>query len=433
MNILTIGGSDPSSGAGIQSDVKTITALDTHCFSVITAITSQNTRKFSKVEPVSTKMIKSQLESILSDFQIDAIKIGMVYNSSIIRAIHSKLRTLTIPIILDPVVKSTTGGILMTKSSLSDYKKYLLPLAFAITPNKSEAEILSGIKIRNRKDLLSSAKKIIKFGVKNVVITGNQLTKNRISDFILNNKWHDTISSKKIKKKNHGSGCTFSSAFTVCIISGKNIRESCKFAQKFTVNSIKNAEKLGKGIPITKIKKIDSCKKDLKNAVERFIQIKNSYLLIPEVQTNFVYSKSKPKTINDVIGVSGRIVKVGKRVMVAGDFEYGGSQHVGTAVLTINKKFPTVRSAINIKFNPRFIKKFQKLGYTVSNYDRSKESAKIKKRENSSISWGIKNSIKNISNSPDMIFHKGDVGKEPMILVFGKEPNDVVRKILKIF
>ena len=101
MNILSIGGSDPSSGAGIQNDVKTISSLDGNCFTVITAITSQNTRKFSSVEPVSPKAIASQIESIVSDFKIDAIKIGMVYNSAIIKAIYSKLRRIGIPIILE--------------------------------------------------------------------------------------------------------------------------------------------------------------------------------------------------------------------------------------------------------------------------------------------------------------------------------------------
>ena len=91
MNILSIGGSDPSSGAGIQNDIKTITELDAYCLTIITAITSQNTEKFFQVEPVSSKMIISQIDSILSDFKIDAIKIGMVYNSSIIKAIKSKL------------------------------------------------------------------------------------------------------------------------------------------------------------------------------------------------------------------------------------------------------------------------------------------------------------------------------------------------------
>ncbi len=432
MNILSIGGSDPSAGAGIQNDIKTISSLDGHCFTVVTAVTSQNTRKFSSVEPISPKTIGTQIDSILSDFKINAIKIGMVYHSPIIKAIYSKLRRVKIPIILDPIIKSTTGGILLTSNSIADYKKLLIPLGFVITPNVSEAEILSGIKIKTKNDALLCAKKIKKMGVKNIIITGVQFNKKLIGDFIVEDTVTRIISSKKLSKKNHGSGCTFSSTIAFCVASGKNIDDSAEFAHNYAVQSIKNAENVGKGIPITKTSKIDSIQAELKNAVKRFTQIKNIYSLIPEVQSNFVFSKKQPKSIKDIVGVSGRIVKNGKTVHVVGNFEYGGSRHIGTAVFTISKKFPTIRSAANIRFNEKTLKKFQKIGFKVLNYDRTKEPKIIKNKENSTISWGIKNAIKNISRPPDVIFHKGDFGKEPMILVFGRNPNEVLEKISKL-
>ena len=146
MNLISIGGSDPSSGAGIQSDVKTFDSLNAYGLTVITAITSQNTTKFGMVQPATKKILDDQLNSLFSDFKIDGIKIGMVYNSEIIKTIHSHLKELTIPIIIDPVIKSTTGGILLQKEAILDFKKYLIPLAKVITPNKFEAEIISNRK-----------------------------------------------------------------------------------------------------------------------------------------------------------------------------------------------------------------------------------------------------------------------------------------------
>ena len=143
MNILSIGGSDPSSGAGIQSDIKTFSNHNVYGFTAVTAITSQNTKKVTSIEPVSAKSLRAQLDSILSDFHIDAIKIGMVYSSQIIKVIHSKLRNIKVPIIVDPVIKSTTGAILLKKNALRDYKKMMIPLAYVITPNKYEAIVLS--------------------------------------------------------------------------------------------------------------------------------------------------------------------------------------------------------------------------------------------------------------------------------------------------
>ena len=113
MNILSIGGSDPSSGAGIQSDIKIFSSFNTHCLTVITAITSQNTSRFGMVEPVSEKILKNQLVSVMSDFKIDGIKIGMVYNSQIIKVLYQQLKKLKVPLVIDPVFKSTTGGSLI--------------------------------------------------------------------------------------------------------------------------------------------------------------------------------------------------------------------------------------------------------------------------------------------------------------------------------
>ncbi|HXX05346.1 MAG TPA: bifunctional hydroxymethylpyrimidine kinase/phosphomethylpyrimidine kinase, partial [Candidatus Bathyarchaeia archaeon] len=113
MNVLSIAGSDPSSGAGIQGDVKTFSTLGVHGLTVITALTSQNTSKFFTVNPVSSSTVKKQLRSVLADFKINAIKIGMVYSSQIIKTLHDELKHITIPIILDPIFESTTGGKLL--------------------------------------------------------------------------------------------------------------------------------------------------------------------------------------------------------------------------------------------------------------------------------------------------------------------------------
>jgi hydroxymethylpyrimidine/phosphomethylpyrimidine kinase len=137
MNVLSIGGSDPSSGAGIQSDVKTFENHGAYGFTVITAITSQNTKKISEILPIPAKTVKSQLKSVLDDFQIDAIKIGMVYDSNTIKAVHAVVKKVKCPVVVDPIIKSTTGTILLKKSAMNDFKKMIIPLATIITPNKN--------------------------------------------------------------------------------------------------------------------------------------------------------------------------------------------------------------------------------------------------------------------------------------------------------
>jgi len=424
MNILSIGGSDPSSGAGIQSDIKTFSNHDVYGFTVVTAITSQNTKKVTSIEPVSTKSLIAQLDSILSDFHIDAIKIGMVYNSQIIKVIHSKLRNIKVPIVIDPIIKSTTSATLLKKNALHDYKKMIIPLADVITPNKYEAKVLSGTSNINK-----SAKKIQAMGAKCVIITGATSSNSQISDFVLEENKEYVISGKKIPIRNHGSGCNYSASISVSLAKGNTIHYAVKTAKDYVYQSVKNSKKIGKGVNLTH-KNISNGMRELSDSINNFKQIKNIYKLIPECQTNFVFAKKNPKNITDVLGISGRLVKSGKEVVTAGEIVCGGSQHVGTAVIQVSKKFPEIRSGLNIKYDPKIISKAKKSKFTVLSYDRSKEPKKSKQKENSSISWGISNCIN--AKSPDVIYHKGDVGKEPMILIFGKNPDDVIRKVSKL-
>ena len=424
MNVLSIGGSDPSSGAGIQSDIKTFENHGVYGFTVITAITSQNTKGISKILSIPSKVIKSQLQSVFTDFRIDAIKIGMMYDAAIIKAVYSMIKEQKCPIIVDPIIKSTTKTILLKKSALRDYRKMILPLATVVTPNKEEAEILVG-----ESSIRKAARKLQHLGAKNVIITGSKESGNEIEDFILESDKEYVLRGKKIKKVNHGSGCNYSASITASLAMKRTIYDAANYAKEYVFQSIKNSKDLGKGISIT-YTKISEMQKELSHSIIDFQNIKDVSKMIPECQTNFVFSKIKPKKINSVLGISGRLVKAGKEVVQAGDLVFGGSQHVATAVIEVSKKFSDIRSAINVKYDPKIITKAKKRKMSVLSYDRKKESKNSKLKENSSISWGVSNCLK--SEMPDIIYHKGDFGKEPMIIVFGTTPAEVVRKIKQI-
>ena len=297
----------------------------------------------------------------------------------------------------------------------------MVPLADVITPNKFEAKVLSGTSNTNK-----SAKKIQSMGAKCVIITGATSSNNQISDFVLEENKEYVISGKKIPIRNHGSGCNYSASISVSLAKGNTIHYAVKAAKDYVYQSIKNSKKIGKGVSITH-KNISNGMRELSDSINHFKQIKNIYKIIPECQTNFVFAKKNPKIIKDVLGISGRLVKSGKDVVTAGEIVYGGSQHVGTAVIQVSKKFPEIRSGLNIKYDPKIISKAKKSKFTVLRYDRSKEPKKSKQKENSSISWGISNSLN--AKSPDVIYHKGDIGKEAMILIFGKNPSDVIQKV----
>lgn len=451
MNLLSIGGSDPTTGAGIQSDIRTFTELNAHPLTVITAVTGQNTKDFGLVQQVSKKVLENQMNAIMSDFKVDGIKIGMVYSSDVIKVLYGQLKGCDdIPIVVDPVIESTTGGILMKREAMADYRKYIVPLGTVITPNQAEAEILTrtslkdgdGKKKKKKKDndgmISNIAKSIQSMGAENVIVTGiNKGAK--IIDFVLerDGSTHN-IPGKKISNINHGSGCNYSAAMISAIADGTTVYKAAKFAKKFTYNSIKNAKNIGKGITITNVRNQDVVAGELSAAINEFVDIKDIYKNIPECQTNFVYSKNRPRTTQDVLGISGRIVKAKKDVIVAGELAYGGSKHVATALLAMNKKFPQIRSAVNLRYRDTVISKINKSGLTVSSYDRAQEPANVKDG-GSTIRWGIECAIKRLERHrvktmtpPDAIFHKGDFGKEPMIIVFGETPKNVLEKLARV-
>jgi hydroxymethylpyrimidine kinase / phosphomethylpyrimidine kinase / thiamine-phosphate diphosphorylase len=438
---LTIAGSDSSGGAGIQADMKTMSALGIYSCTVITAITAQNTLNVDHIFPLSADIIKKQIMSVLSDIPIHAIKIGMVYNNEIITAVSDMLKNSKIPIVLDPIISAGTGARLLEQEFLSDFKIKLLPFCDVVTPNIHEAEKLSGIKIKNENDIKNTALKIQKLGAKNVVVKGGHFKNNDkvIVDTILNERGKFALIKNPRMKivEMHGSGCNFSAALTAFLAMKFPMVIACLMANKYVHNSIVNTVKIGKGIPVNNPISLmyeESCRykviDELANAVDQLTRTKNFEKLIPESQSNIVYAIPNANNINDVAGVNGRIVKAGDRSVPTSGIKFGASKHVASSILEYMKTNQLVRSALNIKNEKRILDKCNRL-FRVTDYERKLEPKTIKNREGRSISWGVSTAL---SKNPaaDIIYHTGDIGKEPMIIIFGQNPQEVVDKVKSI-
>jgi hydroxymethylpyrimidine kinase / phosphomethylpyrimidine kinase / thiamine-phosphate diphosphorylase len=438
---LTIAGSDSSGGAGIQADMKTMSALGIYSCTVITAITAQNTLNVDHIFPLSADIIKKQIMSVLSDIPIHAIKIGMVYNNEIITAVSDILKNSKIPIVLDPIISAGTGARLLEQEFLSDFKIKLLPFCDVVTPNIHEAEKLSGIKIKNENDIKKTALKIQKLGAKNVVVKGGHFKNNDkvIVDTILNERGKFALIKNPRMKivEMHGSGCNFSAALTAFLAMKFPMVIACLMANNYVHNSIVNTVKIGKGIPVNNPISLmyeESCRykviDELANAVDQLTRTKNFEKLIPESQSNIVYAIPNANNINEVAGVNGRIVKAGDRSVPTSGIKFGASRHVASSILEYMKTNQLVRSALNIKNEKRILDKCNRL-FRVTHYERKLEPKTIKNREGRSISWGVSTAL---SKNPDadIIYHTGDIGKEPMIIIFGLNPQEVVDKVKSI-
>ena len=247
--VLIIAGSDSSGGAGIQADIKTVTALGSYAMTAITAVTCQNTKGVKAITPIPTKNLQKQIVMVLDDIGANAIKIGMLHNTAAIKCIHKTLKKYKVKnIILDPVMISKGGSQLVNKNSIKYLKRLLLPLCDVITPNIPEAEVLTGYSISNKEDMIKAAKKIISMGAKNVLLKGGHLKSKMIFDILVSKKEMKIFKKRKIKTRHtHGTGCTLSSALATCLSQKKNIYKSCKISLKYVDQAIITAPGYGKG------------------------------------------------------------------------------------------------------------------------------------------------------------------------------------------
>ena len=176
--VLIIAGSDSSGGAGIQADIKTVTALGSYAMTAITAVTAQNTKGVKMITSIPVKNVQKQMTMILEDIGADAVKIGMLHNSSIVKCVYNILKKYKLKnIVFDPVMIAKDGTRLINNNSISYLKKMLLPLCSVVTPNLPETELLTGYSISNKEDMIKAAKKIISMGAKNVLLKGGHLKK----------------------------------------------------------------------------------------------------------------------------------------------------------------------------------------------------------------------------------------------------------------
>ncbi len=245
---LTVAGSDCSGGAGIQADIKTMTANGVYAMSVITALTAQNTTGVTGIMEVSAEFLSAQLDAVFSDIVPDAVKIGMLPSEEIIRKTADRLKAYKAKnIIIDPVMVSTSGSRLMKEEALSALTNEMLPLATLVTPNIPEAEVLAGVCISSKEDMVSAAKKISDTYGCFVLLKGGHSI-NDANDLLYVNGEYHWFEGKRIDNPNtHGTGCTLSSAIAANLAKGFSLSESVKRAKDYISGALACGLDLGRG------------------------------------------------------------------------------------------------------------------------------------------------------------------------------------------
>jgi hydroxymethylpyrimidine kinase/phosphomethylpyrimidine kinase len=437
---LSIAGSDSSGGAGIQADLKSFSYLGVHGLTAITCVTAQNTQKVRSIYKVPAEAIEQQIESLFDDCPISAVKTGMLYDEEIVKVVAQKLRAYHMKPVVDPVMVATSGDALANHTFIDALQQELLPQALMITANIPEACALTNIEITKRKDIENACKKISQLGLEYVLLKGGHIQDDMVTDYLYDGEQFHTFTLPRIpQKKAHGSGCTLSALITGLIALGEPPITAVEKAKYIVWSMIQEGYFPGKGADVLNHSSTIQIPPrighheqflvwlQLKTGVESLV----SFLpvqYIPEVGMNFAYALPNAKTHNDICAIAGRITKHKEHPLLCGTLDFGASKHVASIILAAMSSDPTIRSALNIRFTQKTLQLCTSIGFTQGSFDRKHEPPTA----SSTMEWGTKHAIATLQQVPDIIYDTGSVGKEPMIRVLGKNPDDVLLKIKKL-
>ncbi|MDI6754093.1 MAG: bifunctional hydroxymethylpyrimidine kinase/phosphomethylpyrimidine kinase [Thermodesulfobacteriota bacterium] len=437
--VLTVAGSDSGGGAGIQADLKTIAVLGGFGMSAVTAVTAQNTCGVTGIHEIPSDFVARQMEAVISDIGVDALKTGMLINPAIIRAVCQKIRKHRLAkVVVDPVMTAKGGTRLLSPEGEEVLRRELLPLAQVIVPNLSESEALTGKKIKGLKGMREAAVQIHGLGAKNVLVKGGHLSGDPVDVFFDGRKFYDLEGIRISTPHTHGTGCTTSAAIAVELARGSSAREAVEKAKAFITRAIQFAIPLGHGQgPVNPfaLAALESERyrviQKLKKAFQTLKEKKLGYLF-PEVQSNLGYALPHSRGPEDVAAFPGRFVRLGKEIVKVADPEFGASQHIAKIILTTMMYDTDMRSAMNLRFAGEILGRARKAGFSIGRFDRKDEPGWVKQREGSSLSWGVQKVLQKKKDIPDIIFDRGGMGKEPMIRVLGRDPEEVVDKVIRL-
>jgi len=456
---LTIAGSDPSGGAGIQADIRTFEKCGVYPLSVITAITFQTADSFVGYKAVPIEDLESQLKVLFDKYKIKYAKTGMIPTIEAVKVISKYFNKYKVNYVVDPITISSAGARLAEKGVEEELKNILFPNAQIITPNIAEAEFYSELKVKSGnfddKELIKKAGwhilsffkgDVIQHDFNGVVIKGANIKQDKVLDMALtidNQSSGVKIKEFEFEKEKtpliqniHGTGCVFSSALTAMLARHKEVNVAIINAEQFFDQYFETILKLGdEGLVLS----LDY-PPEKKNAVEQvysiynFIsQLKEFSNLIPEVRTNISVSTHNAKIKDHVAAIEGRISVVNGYPKAIGNIKFGVSDHTARLILSAKKFDPSLNIVINMKYVPELVNKLEKEpSLIVIEVDRSLQPTDIKTKEESTMQWVIKNVFDTFETIPDIIWDKGAVGKEPIMRVFAKNAEDMIEKIQKI-
>ncbi len=436
--VLSIAGSDPTAGAGSQQDLKVATLLGTYGLTVLTAVTVQNSQGVQQLTPLPPELVAAQMAAVLADIRVEAVKIGMLATAGIVRVVAAALRRVEVPIVLDPVLAASDGTPLLEEEGIELLRQELLPLVTVLTPNLAEAARLTGRPLQTVADMEAAALELLRQGPQAVLIKGGHLPGAPVDVLADGRNVYQLPGERLTSRHTHGTGCALAAALAAHLAQGRPLVEAVKRARELLAEAIHWGLPLGTGrgpihtaAPFLREQERLAVLQALTAAAAR-LQEGDITELIPEVQSNLGYATPYPRGPEDVAAFPGRLLRTDRGLLIPREPAFGASRHIAAVILTANRVHPEIRAAMNIRFIEQVEELAPLLHLRAVSFDRTQEPPEIKAREGGTLAWGVASVLQPGGPPPDLIYDRGDWGKEPMIRVLGSSPMEVATKVLAL-
>ena len=421
---LSVGCSDSTGGSGVSADARCFSALGVHAACVITCATAQSSAG-AEVFPLPAEAVSSQMRAVREVFEVGAVKVGMVGSPEAAEAVGEELEGMRV--VADPVLRSSAGHVLQDEEVVEALMEHVFPAATLITPNLQEAEVLSGVRIRSEED---ARRALLRLGetAEGVMITGLE----GAADLLY---WEGEVLRVPGAPRQgcfRGTGGLYAAAVAAELAKGMEVPAAVRRAKEYLNRCIARAYVAG-GMLVP-----DCCAElrreaerypvveRLEEAMEELLQMEGFVELIPQVGCNFVYALPEAESKSDVAGLTGRIVRAGRRAVAAGSVRFGGSSHLSRVVLAAQRVKPELRAVLNLRYSEEVVRAAERAGLRLSSFRREEEPPGV-----STMEWGTLRALESCGEA-DVVYDMGGHGKEAMVRVLGRSPEEVLQKVERL-
>mgnify|MGYP000238816763 CR=1 FL=1 len=436
--VLTVAGSDSGGGAGVQADLKTIEALGAFGTSAITSVTAQHTRGVTSTHPVPVDEVRAQIEAVGSNFDVRAVKTGMLGTASVAEVVADHAADWTAPVVVDPVMVAASGDRLLTRAGEDAYEE-LVAEATVVTPNAAEAAALTGVDVRDAATMREAGRELVDLGADWALVTGGHVETDdgTVRDVLVGRDDVVTVDGPRVDTAaTHGSGCALSSAIAARLARRDDPVDAVGFAVGVVERMIRYPLAVGEGpgavhhlAPL----RDRAARQPTRAAVERIVErlvAADARALIPEVGTNVAGATPHAEAVDETVAVEGRLVRIDSGVRSVRGTRFGASSHVARFLLAARERDPALRFAANVRFDERIESPLDALDAPAIEIDRREEPSPDE--EGSTMGWAAERAFDAATGTPAAVYDRGAVGKEAMVRLVAADEETLTDRLLTL-